>query len=431
MTEGLPRRIKLAFILQAALGSILITAGILLAGLLVRQSLIVERLHREADVFWAGRAASPAYPLPVTSTMAGYLEPSVPSASPGRAAPAYLRGLAAGLYRIAPPGAERKRDVLVDRRAGGTLYIELDGSLVDRAIGMTGAAALVLSLLAIYLLSWLTYRTSKRLVGPVSWLANVVSHWDPRDPDATAIKPNNLPVEAGSEVRHLARALVGLADRVGDFVERERDFTRDASHELRTPLTVIRVATDMMLSDPDTHPRTIRSLARVQRAGRDMESVIDAFLILAREADIAPQSIEFEVRDIALDQVERLRPLLADKPVSVELIDNGAPRLFGPPHVLAVMLGNLLANAMEFTDHGSIEVRLLEDRVEVRDTGIGMDADTLAKAFEPFYRADISREDSKGMGLSIVRRLGERMGWPVSLHSLPGEGTIATIRFLG
>ena len=64
------------------------------------------------------------------------------------------------------------------------------------------------------------------------------------------------------------------------FVARERNFTRDASHELRTPLTVIRVASDLMQSDPDLPERAHRSLARIQRAGRDMEAVIDAFLLL-------------------------------------------------------------------------------------------------------------------------------------------------------
>lgn len=429
MTEGLPRRIKLAFILQAVLASVVITVGVVLAGLVVRHNIMGERLQREADTFWTGRAASPAYPLPRTSAVAGYLDPAAPG---DRTAPRYLRELAPGRHRITVPGAHDKRaDVLVDRRPQGTFYLSFQSDHIDRAIGLTGLASLFLSLLVTYLVSWLTYRTSKRLVGPVSWLANVVSQWDPRDPDASLIKPHNLPAEAGSEVRRLSRALVGLADRVGDFVQRERDFTRDASHELRTPLTVIRVATDMMLGDPDTQPATLRSLARVQRAGRDMEAVIDAFLILAREADIAPQSAEFEVRDIVQDQVERVRPMLADKPVAIEVIDNGAPRLFGPPHVLAVMLGNLLSNAASFTDHGSIEVRLSPDRIEVRDSGIGMDAKTLAKAFDPFYRADIAREDSQGMGLSIARRLGDRMGWPLSLHSLSGEGTTATIRFLG
>src|SRR5690606_32576495 len=277
-------------------------------------------------------------------------------------------------------------------------------------------------LAATYLMSWLTYRTSKRMVLPVSWLSRVVSRWDPRHPDTDAIRSSNLPEDAGAEVHQLSRALVGLAERVGDFVERERDFTRDASHELRTPLTVIRVAADMMLVDPETPERTQRSLARIQRAGRDMEAVIDAFLILAREAGNAPQSTEFDVIEVAAEQVDRARPLAAGKPVEVELVDHGATTLFGPAHVRAVMLGNLLSNAVKFTEQGRVEVHVFGDRVEVRDTGIGMDPETLDKAFKPFWRADMNREQSAGMGLSIARRLGERLGWPVTLESLPGDG---------
>ena len=428
MTPGLPRRIKLAFILQAILGSIVITAGVLLAGMGVRHGIVVERMQREADLFWTGREASPTYPLPRTSRMTGYVVPGQPG---DRHVPRELRESAPGMYQRQLFGSTDHLDVLVDSRPEGTFYLTFDASHIDRAILITALVSLLLSLLATYLISWLTYRTSKRLVVPVSWLADEVSKWDPRDPDTEAIKPRRLPPDAGSEVHRLSRALVGLAERVADFVERERDFTRDASHELRTPLTVIRVATDMMLGDPDTSPRTLRSLARVQRAGRDMEAVIDAFLILAREADIAPQSAEFEVRDIVDDQVERVRPLLASKPVAIEVIDNGSPRLFGPPHVLAVMLGNLLSNAAHFTDHGQIEVRLEVDRIEVRDSGIGMDPETLSRAFDPFYRGDPARESGSGMGLSIARRLSDRMGWPLHLQSEIGRGTIATIRFKG
>jgi signal transduction histidine kinase len=73
-------------------------------------------------------------------------------------------------------------------------------------------------------------------------------------------------------------------------------------------------------------------------------------------------------------------------------------------------------------------VKVLRDRLEVRDTGIGMSAETLERVFDPFYRAE---QDAvgKGMGLSIVRRLGERFGWPVQIDSAPGAGTTATIRF--
>jgi signal transduction histidine kinase len=84
---------------------------------------------------------------------------------------------------------------------------------------------------------------------------------------------------------------------------------------------------------------------------------------------------------------------------------------------------------VRFTDAGRIELQLTPDSIEVRDTGIGMTPETLMKAFDPFYRADPGRQEGRGMGLSIVRRLGERFGWPVSLDSEPGKGTVATIRF--
>jgi signal transduction histidine kinase len=194
---------------------------------------------------------------------------------------------------------------------------------------------------------------------------------------------------------------------------------------------VIRVATDLMLADPQTSSQAQRSLVRVQRAGRDMEAVIEAFLILAREAEIEPQSEEFDVADVVHHEVERVRPLLAGRPVKLQVIDEARPKLYAPPNVLNVMLGNLLSNATRFTDEGLIEVKVCRNRLDIRDTGIGMSPEALARVFDPFYRVDPGRQEGKGMGLSIVRRLGDRFGWPVSLQSTPGKGTTATIRFGG
>lgn len=422
MAHGLPRKIKLAFITQALIGSIVITVGILLTGVVVRQKVVEQRIEQEARAFWEAYERDPTHRLPSSSTMSSYV------VMPGgeSSLPQELRNVAGtGMQRL--PGSRRL--VFVDRRPQGTLYLIFSAWLADQSVLYTALVSLLLSLATSGVLIWLTYRTSKRLVTPVSWLANQVAHWDPRDPDASAIAPAHLPPDAGDEVRKLSRALTGLSQRVGDFVQRERNFTRDASHELRTPLTVIRVATDLMLGDPDNSPRTRRSLTRIQQAGRDMEAVIEAFLILAREADVAPQSEEFEVRDIVSAEVERIRPLLSERPVTVSLHDEGAPRLVAPPHVLRVMVGNLLGNAARFTEAGEIEVRLMPDRVVIRDSGIGMSPEVLAKAFDPFFRADFADGDGKGMGLSIVRRLGERFGWPVSLASAPGQGTTAVIRF--
>jgi signal transduction histidine kinase len=422
MPQGLPRKIKLAIIGQALVATLVISLGVLLGGIGVRQTLLHSLLRHEAATFREAQQRDPRHPLPDSASLTGYL---VRSGDTDASLPAVLRGVSPGLHAF----AEEERVVFVDPDARGTLYLVYDPFLIDRAVSWTAAVALVLALLATYLTSWLTYRTSKRLVAPVSWLANVVSRWDPRQPDPAALAPDHLPPDSAIEVRRLAHALRGLARRVADFVQRERDFTRDASHELRTPLTVIRVATDLLVSDDTIGDRQRRSLARVQRAARDMEGVIEAFLILARESEVEPQREGLAVRALVEAELERVRPLLQDKPIELHLIDDGEPELYAPRHVLHVMLGNLLGNAARYTERGEIVVRMSPECIEVRDTGIGMTAEALGKAFDPFYRVDPDRLEGKGIGLSIVRRLGERFGWPITLSSEPGEGTTAVIHF--
>ncbi len=422
MSGGLSRRLKSAFIVQALLATFAMVAGTFVAGQYAIRELSQKTLLEEADRFWTERRADPAARPPYTSVLRGYF---VPNAAVLAGVPSHLRTMRPGLYALQAD----KRMVLVQERPEGRLYISYHQvRLLRNAVWLT-LAPLVLAVLAVLIVTWLTYRIARRVVAPVDWLAREVADWDPREPDTRMLASDKLPADAGQETRQLAGALQRMAARTRDFVRRERDFTRDASHELRTPLTVIRVASDLMQGDPEMPERMQRSLGRIQRAGRDMEAVIDAFLILARESDIEPQRETFDVREVVQEQVEELRPLLGGKPVELRLVESASPRLHASPRVLAVMVGNLLRNACTFTEQGEIEVRIERDRVTIRDTGIGMSEEALRRAFDPFYRADIENPSGKGMGLSIVRRLGERFDWPVSMDSEPGRGTTATIRF--
>ena len=422
MPEGLPRKLRHAFILQVMLASVVVIVGAVATSSIVKEALTGQQLRSEAQEFWNGRARDPAYPLPRTSTLHGYF---VASGQRHDRVPAELRRHGTGVSDL--PGGNRK--LIIDERPQGRLYLVMSFDLLDAVIRRAGLVSMLLALLAVYLTTWLTYRTSKRLVTPVSWLAGQVARWDPGRPDMHTIAPGHVPGDGGDEVGQLTSALRNLARRIRDLVARERDFTRDASHELRTPLTVIRVATDMMLADEEIPARAQRTLARMQHACRDMEALIDAFLILAREAGNLPLAEDFVVADVVGDEVEKARPLLANKPVTLDLVVAAAPRLRASPRVLAVMLGQLLANACTFTEQGHIELRIEADRIVMRDTGIGMSEDTLQKAHDPFYRADPFNPSGKGMGLPIVRRLGDRLGWPVVLESTPGVGTTVTIHF--
>lgn len=421
MPQGLSRKIRIAFILQAVMIGLAIVLSVYLISVVVKHSLVNTALQEEADHYWQLYEASEAQPPPNTYNLRGYL---VPRGRSSLVLPENLRGLAPGFHELKDDGML----VLVDERGAGRLYLVFLRSQAERMAFWFGTVPVVTALIAIYVISWLTYRSSKRLVSPVSWLARQVSQWDPRRPDSSALAPGKLPADLQGEARQLAAALHQLAERVSAHVARERNFTRDASHELRTPLTVIRMASDMALSE-ESPPRIGRALQRIQRAGRDMEAVIDAFLILAREAEVEPQSEDFELVELVEHEADNARALLIGKPVELQVDVRARPRLHAPPRVMHVLVGNLLRNACSYTDHGRIEVIVESDCVRVRDTGIGMSAEARQRAFEPFYRADESRPHGTGLGLSIVSRLCERFGWKVELESELGQGTTATIRF--
>jgi signal transduction histidine kinase len=419
----LPRKIRIVFILQLTIVSVAILLSYYIALSVFGDSVVRATLRKEADYYWTTREASPDARLPNVYNLRGYfLAPGEPLS----VLPKELRGLSLGFHSL-DDGAQA---VLVERRETGTLYLIFMARQAINAGFWYGFLPAILAVLLICLVTWQAYRFSKRLIAPVTWLARRVSRWDPRNPDVSELAPDKLPASIQEEAKQLANALYILAVRMTAQLAREQNFTRDASHELRTPLTVIRVASDMGLTDPDLTPRLERALRRIQRAGRDMEAVIDAFLILARESGIEPQREWFDVCEVVEYEVDNARHLLGDKPIMLSLECAAHPTLHGSPRALHVVVSNLLRNACNYTDQGQIKVFVEEDRVRVQDSGIGMSAETVAQVFEPFFRAEQDRGQGVGLGLSIVRRLSDRCGWTVELESAPGEGTTVSLCFV-
>lgn len=422
MFPGLQRQIRAASLFQVALVSLVVVLAVLLAEAWAQRHLVRQLALGEAAGFWEAHARDKEHPAPRGRLVTGYFVPRDAS----------LTEVPDQLLRL-PDGEHRIRDgaaiAHVQTRGDGRLYLLVDRIAVVGILRWFNLLPLIAALLAVFSVAWLIHRDSQRLVRPLNWLAREVGNWRPDRIDFERLGPEHRPADLEGEARQLADALHGTALRMQDFVRRERDFTRDASHELRTPLTVIRVASDLMLADPELPTRLQRSLGRIQRAGHDMEQLIDAFLILARESDIEPQKETFSVMEVVHEEIAKVSVPCQAKGLSVRVVDHAAPMLHASPRVLGVMLRNLLDNACTYTDCGDVEVEVHADRIVIRDSGIGMTADAIERAFDPFYRVDQVNPLGKGMGLSIVRRLGDRFGWPVTLDSEPGKGTTATIRF--
>ncbi len=192
----------------------------------------------------------------------------------------------------------------------------------------------VLALIVITtVLAWLAARREWR---PVSALARLVNGWD-QHPDLEALSPQRLSRRTDADVASLARGLHGFATRIAGYTERERNFTRDASHELRSPLTVIKMSVDMLAEEEGLTDFGERSLQRIRRSTREMEALVEALLILARESDNGVDEEVFVVNDALRHELDFARDMLVGRPIELQLEEPSRFALRGSPRVFAVL----------------------------------------------------------------------------------------------
>jgi signal transduction histidine kinase len=302
-------------------------------------------------------------------------------------------------------------DITEQRRTRGVLAVALLAAVAGFGL---------LSLLVAY---WL----SRRVLRPVTELAERVERFK-RDGRLDRLAPHF----ADDEVGQLAAALDEYADRLTELVRRDREFNFDVSHELRTPLAVIRGATELLLAQDGLPEKARDRIRRIERAARQSAELTEALLLLSRSEKQGPSDGDSsDVAQVVEQVVEAQRTHLGQRPVAVVIEREAELSVAAPPAVLAVALSNLIGNAFRYTQEGEVRIRIRGDRVEVVDTGPGIDAEDAARLFERGYRGQAaSGSKGAGLGLAIVRRLCDLYGWQVSLAPGPGRGAVATLRFI-
>ena len=281
------------------------------------------------------------------------------------------------------------------------------------------ASVFVFSLLSLLIGWW----AASRVMSPVSELARrLQASGDSTEPEPLSM---HFPED---EVGQLASALDDYAERLTEVVQRDREFNADVSHELRTPLAVIKGAVELLLSRPGIDEKTEARLLRIQRAEQQCTDLISALLLLSRNERGHGAT---DVARVAEQLLDAHRTQLGGKPLELRL-EGGSGLLVvdAPEAAVNVALGNLVGNAVKYTTQGEVLVRLLDNAVEVVDSGPGLSAEDAARLFERGYRGTHAEHSlGGGIGLSIVRRLCRLYGWEVRV--VPGEekGVVATLTF--
>jgi two-component system OmpR family sensor kinase len=247
--------------------------------------------------------------------------------------------------------------------------------------------------------------------------------------DLSPVSENGLP----DEVRPLVQELNLLFGRVKTAFEAQQNFVADAAHELRTPLAALKLQVQSLERSDNPEARAVavaRLTAGIERSTR----LVEQLLVLARQEAGAASA---ELRPVALADLARrtvgdLVGLAQHKGVDLGLLHADEVRVDGQGDALAILMRNLVDNAIKYTPAGGtvdVTVRAAGGgaTLVVEDSGPGIPVEERERVFDRFYRIAGSEAAGSGLGLAIIRAIAERHGATLALGRSERLGGLSAV----
>jgi signal transduction histidine kinase len=346
------------------------------------------------------------------------------------------RGIAAVDTRAAGAGAQRPSATLrtnllyvavpvaAGGRVEGAVRITYPTSTVDARIRRYWLVLAAIAAVVLAVATLAGFRLAAFVARPLSRLEDAAAAVGGGDLGARA------PEELGPpEVRSLARVFNETTAKLDQLIRSQEEFVADASHQLRTPLTALRLRLENLERDVAAAGRRELegALAEVERLGL----LVDGLLALSRAAAGAASSEQLDLEELVRERVDAWSALAQERGLTLVIETDGAVSARAAPERVRQVLDNLVENAVEVSPAGgtvTVTARAAPPWAElrVRDQGPGLDAESLRRAFDRFWRG--RGGEGSGLGLAIVRRLVEADGGQVELAPAPGGGLEAIVR---
>ena len=234
--------------------------------------------------------------------------------------------------------------------------------------------------------------------------------------------------------------LITAKERAEQANRAKSDFLSNMTHELRTPLNSI-IGMTSLLQERSMGSEEKNMLGVVYQASNILYELVNNILDISKieAGEVALENIGFDLTSVIGRVTNTLRAMAEKKGLDlrIHLPVGDIPFLLGDPLRISQVLTNLISNAIKYTEHGSVELKLIVSApshvrdacmlsFEVMDSGVGIPADQLENIFNKFAQVDISttrRYGGSGLGLAICRELVERMGGEIGVTSKQGEGS--------